>query len=513
MKNKILFFILLLFIFCPTTRALDVIEDDYFHWLKDNNLIVKEDTLESYNNDYNNITKGTVFLNYDLIDKTMYRPRELMISTALMGDSLIYAYKKTNTQEYLDLAILIANNIIDHSMYTHNYPRDVNGLPLNLVVSQKNMVSANLVKAGGTRWGYNEEPEIYMNSMLFVPWFFLELHEVTNNQIYLDTALDILDSVIYIQDKYGQNGALPDFLFFYDTTGASWIKPLDIAYPYYLSFSKAYEITKDNKYKESMDSYFSFVFDALENKNGTFSFNKDGVDYILPYEKIGERGVNQDNYDGSYNENNDITTDQLFYTVLGIVNYDKNNYYSKEFTKAIKAISVDNTKFYGEYTISGDKGSHAETVVESVNSGFYLELLKVMGSNVEELGSIYNYIYNKMLVSDDVNVDGGYVWNFDTEEPHVIESLATAVLLKNAYEAKLYIDENTIVEPIEDPVEEEPKEETPTEKEEEVVEEEKKEYKNPETGAFVNYLSIVSCIIISFVIIINIMKKRIFYKI
>ncbi len=263
----------------------------------------------------------------------------------------------------------------------------------------------------------------------------------------------------------------------------------------FLAFNEAYKYSNDIKYKNSMDSYFNFVFDALENKSGTFSFNKDGVDYILPYEKIGEVGLNQDNYDNTYKETNDFTTDQLFYTVLGIVSYDKNNYYSKEFLKAIKRISLDNSKFYGEYTINGDKGSNEETVVESVNTGFYLMLLEMYSSDVNEISNINNIALSKKLVSMDKNVNGAYIWNFDSDNPHVVETLATAVLLKSIYKSVVYVNNNTIKEElIDNPIQEE------------------KVVLNPNTGSFINYLIVVVCTIVSLLVIFNVIRKSKFYK-
>lgn len=495
MKKKFLFFILFFLIYFPCVSALDINSDEYFSWLVESDFIVKDSNYETYSSTYNGIKKGSVFLDYGRRDNAIYRPRELIISTALMGDSLLYAYDNTKDNSYLNLAKLVGDHIINDCLYEHKYPREGDDKPILTFV-------ASMLNMNGSSWKFSDTPEIHMNGMLFTPWFLLELSNATGEEKYATTALKIIDSVIYIQQKYDRSGGVPDFLYFYDSTGASWYASLDVAWPYYLAFSEAYSYTNDNKYKESMDNYFNFVFDALENKSGTFTFNKGEIDYILPYEKVADYGLNCDNYDGSLKVDNDFTTDQLFYTVLGLVSYDKDNYYSKEFLKSIRAISIEESKFYGEYTINGEKGSHAETTIESANTGFYLELLRSYDEDKDIINDIFqNVVLAKRLVAEDKNANGAYYWDFDTDDAFVVESLATAVLLKSGYKSKLYIDERTPVEE----EQEKPKEEAVEEKEEIIL--------NPDTGAFTNYLLIISSISISLIIIVNILKRTKFYRI
>ncbi len=159
--KKIFLFIVGFVLFISSANALEIDDNEFFTWLINNDLVVNDNNIEAYSTSYPNITKGSVFLNYDLINKELYRPRELMISTALMGDSLLYAYNITKDSRYLNDAILIGNNIIDNCIYENKYPRfGLEDPDLTMVVSQKSLINSS--------WGYNIEPEIYMNIMLFI---------------------------------------------------------------------------------------------------------------------------------------------------------------------------------------------------------------------------------------------------------------------------------------------------------------------------------------------------------
>ena len=217
----------------------------------------------------------------------------------------------------------------------------------------------------------------------------------------------------------------------------TWVEyPLDISYSIYLAGMSAYQYTGDIKFKEFVDDYFSFVNNSFENYNGTFSFMKNGTEYKLPYEYICEenstyKGKNQSNQNYTNSETNDITTDQLFYTLLGLTLYNKDSKYVSEFIQAIDTLQFEDGKFWGEYTINGEKGSFEETDIEILNTAFYIRMLKIC-NKTEDIPKIVEMLIKNRQNSDDLNVKGAWTWNVG-EKSFVIETLATSVIIQELY--------------------------------------------------------------------------------
>ncbi len=407
-----------------------------FIWLKDNQLLVNNENISSYTNIYNGITPGTMFLNYNINDSTIYNPRDLQIATSQIALTYLYAYNESKDSEYLEKAKLIAENLINNVEFTKDYAHSSEDPVTQLTCFPSQ------TKMNDGKWTYSSDLYSAPNGSLIFCKLLLDLTNVTGDSKYATEALKVIDSWIFIQGKIG-NGALPNSIYY---ANLGWGEgmwptlnqlPLDIAYSVYIAGNSAYNYTKDSKYKKFVDDYFNFVYNSFKNNSGMFTFSKNGTDYYLPYEYIYKTddekliGVNNSNQDNSFSINNDITTDQLFYIELGLSLYDSNSDYAKNFMNTINELQFNDGQFWGEYTKNGEKGSFAETTVELVNSGFYIKLKKIF-NQTNDIDKIKTMLLKLQKKSNDVNVNGAWNWSAD-ENSFVIESLATAVLLEEIY--------------------------------------------------------------------------------
>jgi len=455
MKNiigKIAIFIILI------SLSVNVYADNFYSWLEDNNMVVTPENKDELINTYGltGITDGTVLLNYVVMGVPGSTPadsRDLSLSSSQVGITYVDFYKSTNNPEYKRRAVLIADNVINNKIVRGKFTLWGENENLTFIYPQTNMQDDG---HGGKIWNHDSGYiELYPIDSLMNVKLLLDVYEITNDDNYKNTALEVLDSWIYIQGLFsgvfcGEGaGALPYIVYREsddDTFRLTWTAPNDIAYSLYESSQKAYEITNDNKYKTFQDNYFNFLIKSLSSENGTFTINKNGNNYILPYEYTLANesdeggtctatlyGVNQKNQPPyNYDSTNDITTDQLFYTILGLMKYDKNNYYSKEFYKSLKAISLNGESFYGEYSITGEKGSY-QVEEESVNSGFYIEMLKIYDASNEEINTVVKALLREQEHSTHPAVNKAWKWDFGDKygDEDNIESLATAVILKS----------------------------------------------------------------------------------
>lgn len=412
-------------------------DDETLEWLTENNLLVSKNNLDKYSSTYNNIKEGTVFLNYNINEKEIYNPRDLSLASAQYGLALISSFNKTKKNKYLEMAKLIGNNIIENKTFEKEYAHasEEKGEKLTCITSQ--------MKMNNGKWTYDSQYYTYPLDSLMSCKLLIELTNKTGDTKYAEKALKVIDTWIYIQGKVG-TGALPSYMYY--TNELSWGEgmwpiwtefPLDISYSLYLSGISAYKYTGEIKYKKFVDDYFSFVNNAFKNYNATFSFVKNGNTYKLPYEYVCKTsettyvGKNQSNQTFVDSEKNDITTDQLFYMVLGLALYDKDSNYVTEFLKSINEIQFENGKFWGEYTINGEKGSFEENSVEILNSAFYIRLLRIC-DQTDNIPNIIKMLTANRKKSNDKNVNGSWTWNAE-ETSYVIETLATSVILQEVY--------------------------------------------------------------------------------
>ncbi len=420
-----------------------------YTFLRETDLLVTPDNVDELNKFYNGITVGTLLLNYDTRDDTLpINNKDLTLGTTQFGLALLSAYENTKDKVYLDRAILIGENTINNKTFNAKYASGVNDDDLTLYVSRVNMNNGE--------WGYDlKTVESYPLDSLFNCAFMIELSKVTNDSKYAENALKVIDSWIYIQKKFADDerkGALPYYVYYAskdvlkwgEGMWPSWDAPSDIAYSLYLSGMSAYEYTGDSKYKEFVDDYYSYLFNMFENYNGTFTWKENGISYTLPYEFIVDDlyGVNKSNYNYVNGVDTDITTDQLFYTVLGVASYDAESKYPKEFKKSIDKIMLDNGTFYGEYTIDGKKGTGLETTIEIVNTGFYLKLSRLM--NEYNCSSFVDTILDARLKNNNSYALNGWAWDYSSEAFY-IEALSSAVLseeLNLCYKNTIVIDDN-----------------------------------------------------------------------
>lgn len=455
MKNiigKILILIIVL------SLSVNVYADNFYSWLEDNTMVVTPENKDELINTYGltGITDGTVLLDYVVMGVPGSTPedsRDLSLSSSQVGITYVDFYKMTNNPEYKRRAVLIADNVINNKVVTGKFNLWGENENLTFTYPQTNMQDDG---HGGMIWNHDSGYiEIYPIDSLMNVKLLLDVYEITNDVNYKNIALDVLDSWVYIQGLFSSafcgegDGALPYIVYREsddDTFRLTWTAPNDISYSLYEASQKAFEITNDNKYKSFQDNYYNFLIRSLSSENGTFTITKNGNNYILPYEYTLANesneggvctatlyGVNQKNQPPyNYDPTNDITTDQLFYTILGLMKYDKNNYYSKEFYKSLKAISLNGESFYGEYSITGEKGSF-QVEEESVNSGFYIEMLKIYDAPKEEINTVVRALLREQEHSTHPAVNKAWKWDFGDKygDEDNIESLATAVILKS----------------------------------------------------------------------------------
>lgn len=407
-----------------------------FIWLKNNQMLTNSDNISNYNNIYPGITTGTMFLNYNINDSNIYKARDLQIATSQVALSYLYAYSKSNDIQYLEKAKSIADNLINNIEFKKDYAHSSSDTPVELACFPSQ------TKMNDGRWTYSSDFESSPNGSLIFCKVLIDISNITGDSKYATEALKVIDSWIFIQEKLG-NGALPSSIYYAKLAWGEgmwpiWKQlPLDIAYSVYIAGNSAYKYTNDNKYKKFVDDYFNFTYNSFESNFGTFTFEKNGKNYVLPYEYIYKNddgsliGVNNSSQDNSFSVNNDITTDQLFYIELGLALYDSNSKYSIEFMNTINELQFDNGQFWGEYTKLGEKGSFIETTVELVNSGFYIKLKKILNQN-DNIDNIKSMLLSLQKKSSNVNVNGAWTWSADSNS-FVIESLATAVLLEEIY--------------------------------------------------------------------------------
>lgn len=411
-------------------------ENESLEWMKVNNLIVTSKNIGNYSSKYSGIEEGTVFLNYDINKKDIYNPRDLSLASAQYGSALISTYSKTNDDEYLEKAKLIGNNILENKVFEKEYAHanNTNGNMLTCISSENKMNNG--------KWTYNSDYYTYPLDSLMSCKFLIELTRITGDTQYAETAIKVINSWIYVQKEVG-TGALPNYMYYTNELSwgegmwPTWVEyPLDISYSIYLAGMSAYQYTGDIKFKEFVDDYFSFVNNSFENYNGTFSFMKNGTEYKLPYEYICKenstyKGKNQSNQNYTNSETNDITTDQLFYTLLGLTLYNKDSKYVSEFIQATDTLQFEDGKFWGEYTINGEKGSFEETDIEILDTAFYIRMLKIC-NKTEDIPKIVEMLIKNRQHSDDLNVKGAWTWNAG-EKSFVIETLATSVIIQELY--------------------------------------------------------------------------------
>lgn len=411
-------------------------ENESMKWMKENDLIVTSSNIDNYSSKYPGIGEGTVFLNYNINQKDIYNPRDLSLASAQYGLSLISIYEKTNDNEDLEKAKLIGNNILNNKVFEKEYAHanNTSGTMLTCISSENKMNNG--------KWTYNSDYYTYPLDSLMSCKFLIELTRKTGDSKYAETAIKVINTWIYIQKEVGI-GALPNYMYYTDELSwgegmwPTWTEyPLDISYSLYLAGMSAYQYTGDIKFKEFVDNYFSFVNKSFKDYNGTFTFIKNGTKYKLPYEYICKenstyKGKNQSNQNYTNSETNDITTDQLFYIILGLTLYNKDSEYVSEFLQTIDILQFEDGKFWGEYTINGEKGNFEETDIEILNSAFYIRALKIC-NKTGNISKIVEMLIKNRQSSEDQNVEGAWTWNA-SDKSYVIETLATSVIIQELY--------------------------------------------------------------------------------
>jgi len=418
-------------------------EQNFYHWLDDNDMVVDSEDKADYISrlGLNGLSEGAVFLNaFTESGELVETPIDFTSGSAYVGSTYAEFYKIDKNPEYLSKIRLIADNFMNQKTVTGPFVYDQN-VTLTLFCPQMKMRNDTGL------WSCDMDyQEIYPSDNLHGAKFLLDAYELTNNEDYKTRALEVIDSWHFIQNQFrGAHdgkvaGALPFILYREHNTDPfrmAWSAPNDVAYAVYESTSKALEITGDNKYQQFQDDFFNYLINLFSNvETSTFSFERDGESYKLPFEymivddNLVFKGVNQSNQDGSFTTTNDITSDQLFYTLLGLFKYNKDLPICQEFYKTLKVLELPNGGFYGEYSIAGEKGSH-DVSIELINTGMYLDVLNIFGAPESEKEVVVRYLRDTQLQTSNRNTAGSWRWN-DAEgiSGGINETLATAVILR-----------------------------------------------------------------------------------
>ena len=481
-----------------------------YDWFKNTDMIVTDSNRQKYIDEYGltGITNGTFLLNYNMRNKSILlnNPnliKDLSISSSFSALILLNGYTETNDPALLERAILIGDNILDNKVLKR--PFVYGGRELTVIAPQTQMIN-------GT-WQMNSNfLEAYPNDLLVNAAFLIELSHITNDNKYATVGLEVIDSMIYLQESLVDffKGGLPYFLYTDgDVFRPKWNISLDIAYQVFIAANVAYSYTSNDKYKTFENNYFDMIYNMLDR--GIYNtFTKNGKEYILPFEHIVQDentsnyyGVNHNNYlETEFSPETDITMDQFFYFTLGIANHDPDNTWAKKFYDTAKVLMNDNYFYWGEYTIDGKKGTADGTELEIVNTAFMIELMKTMGETKDKYRPLQCALIHAVEESDDKSINGAWTWSVGIDD--LIEGLATSWIIlevydKNGSENCCPLPNDTVVEEPKDVVEE--KKDVPSKVEE-----------NPQTGVFSLIPIFLVIATISTTLYLYINKKKIFKK-
>lgn len=408
----------------PTGKAfINYTGDAHFlKWLKESDFIVTNPSDPVYSG--MNPPMGAVFLNYDK-DSDTFTSYNLsdpsfskigVLNTAVTGNALIEAYKKTGDTEFRDRAILVGN-YLQSKTYT------------DLVWSTYNVrkIKGDSKYVSGS-W-QEDTSESHVNNMAMTAKFLIDLGKVTGNGSYSETGLALMDSLIFAQTKISENspeydpvsGAIPHF--FLKNGAFVWNDfPLDDAYMIYEGSMAAYNYTGNSKYLKLKDNYFSFLERMISNETSIQGSSPQGY----PYEKISYdyagtfTGVNSNQLNGMTSPSEAFTTDQYYYTVIGLVmNNSPSSNRLYELSKNL-TINENSYTFWGQYNPDGTKAS-GENEIELINTAFFVSMSKYIEPENEL--DMEHMMISHLLSSSDKNVYASLPW---AEGSRHIESTATA---------------------------------------------------------------------------------------
>ena len=385
----------------------------FLKWLKESRMIVSNPTDPVYEGMLP--PKGGVFLNYDInagrfVDYNE-RPRILTLSVAMTGDCLLEAYKVTKDPIFLERAKMVGD-YLSSNIYSVNFW----GRNFHYIVAEK--------RYEGGAWVDRAE-ESYTKDMAITAKFLIELSRITKDQSYAIEGKKLLDTLIEFQDLIETSpdysviaGALPNFGL---STGISWTQfPLDLGYMLHPATELAHSYFKEDKYLVLQEKYFNFIEKSFEEYSAISLY---GLPYgYVIYESGIFQGSNFDPVTGQWGRDKPITTDQLFYVIIGL--QKANSSRAKEMYNIVSQLANRNYHFWGQYSMSGNPVS--SSYIELCNTGFFLEMAKKYDPTI--VRNIQENLLKTMNKSNNPDVDASWVWAIGE---NYVESLVSAVSAKS----------------------------------------------------------------------------------
>lgn len=369
----------------------DIFKKSY-SWINNNEFLVtdKVDFSKKY---FNNMTKpevGSVFANYQFYDSRLNKDYFLPALTLNPQAQMLKLY--LNSNKYSDKVKLIADNM-------------VNNLEVGKLGNREfyYIVPVKYYNDNTAKWESNINT-INTEAQLSAVYSLLLTYEDTNDTKYLTTALSILDS----QVDNSKNGILP-FEYIKNNDG---IYEKDSVYSYFLiksiyqSCEKAYEITKNEKYK----SFYENNFEWVKNHINTNEISYGGVKI---YKDNNEVSVNK--RDDMWGEDYLFSTEDFLKTVVGISYIDKN--YAKKFESIVNKLNYsDLTNDQNVLSYLKQNGSNFNSLEKSFKNSFNmlssvlrLEYYIRTDYDQEYIDKVFSSINDKVeyKLNDTKNVSGG----------------------------------------------------------------------------------------------------------
>lgn len=410
-------------------------------WLKSTDMITDwlSNATTLSNGGVTNVPYARVLWNYNkntkMFSNYTNNPKATMLSNAMVANALLDAYESTGDDYYRARAVEIGDQIGGLIIWGTIY----DDTPHAFIVSQE---------TNNNGWA-DEYSYVYTQDMALAAIVQYRLYLITHNTSYRDNGEALMETLCWAQDYAdyttvaGGGGPYPNAIsggiheYFVRQSG-------NVFYPSETTFSlgnadmlvtafqTAYQATNDIGYKNRLDWYTWFLQNVMENYGG---MNAQGYVYEY-YADIGTgwKAQNYDQLDNNWGENEPFTTDMFFYTALGVAKVDS--------TLGAKLLSTagkmqNNNLFYGQYKMDGtpdnknDDNSVRSNEFESINTGMYLELIKLMDpTNTDKMQSVKASIVDIMTkdVPSDKNAQYAFEWSTNAHDG-VIESIATGKII------------------------------------------------------------------------------------
>lgn len=371
-------------------------------------------------------------------------PKASMLSNATVANALLDAYEYTGEDIYRARAVEIGDQIggliVSGKIYDN--------------VNHKFLVTQEL---NSTNW-QDDYGTVYTQDIALAAIVQYRLYMITKDNTYRDNAEALMETLCWAQDYAdyttvaGGGGPYPNEISggiheYFTYQGGGLFYPSETTFSLgnadmiVTAFQAAYEATNDIGYKNRLDWYVWFITNLLKNKGG---INANG--YIYEYFAdigTGWKMQNWDQIDNNWGPNEPFTTDMFFYCALGVAKVDK--VLGNQILSKVDTMHVNNV-FYGQYNTNGtpdiknDDNSPREDYYESINTGMYLELLKVLDRNqIGKIVSVEQTLINEMTkdATGDKNAQYAFEWSTNGNDG-VIESIATGRIISSILKYNKY---------------------------------------------------------------------------